>query len=143
MARQGTGTVGDILALRAQLRGAAAIVTDGGLRDSAVVAALDLPVFHAGAHPAVLGRRHVPWEIDVAIGCGGATVLPGDIVVGDDDGVIVIPPALAEEVLADAVEQERQEEFITEQVRAGHGVDGLYPLSGRWKSAYQDWTATR
>src|SRR5204863_62369 len=61
----GTGTIGDILALRAQVRGAAAVVTDGGLRDSAVVAALDLPVFHAGAHPAVLGRRHVPWEIDV------------------------------------------------------------------------------
>ena len=140
---RGTGTVGDILALRAQLRGAAAIVTDGGLRDSAVVAGLDLPVFHAGAHPAVLGRRHVPWDIDVPIACGGTTVVPGDIVVGDDDGVVVIPPALAAEVLDAAVEQERQEEFITEQVRAGHGVDGLYPLSGHWQDAYREWVAAR
>jgi regulator of RNase E activity RraA len=140
---RGTGTVGDILALRAQLRGAAAIVTDGGLRDSAAVAALDLPVFHAGAHPAVLGRRHVPWDIDLPIGCGGATVIPGDIVVGDDDGVVVVPAELAEDVLAAAIEQESQEEFITEQVRAGHGVAGLYPLSGHWKDAYATWKAGR
>ncbi|WP_020673323.1 fumarylacetoacetate hydrolase family protein [Amycolatopsis nigrescens] len=134
----GTGTVGDILALRAQLRGAAAIVTDGGLRDSAVVAGLDIPVFHGGAHPAVLGRRHLPWETDVAIGCGGTTVRPGDLVVGDDDGVLVIPPELAEEVLTAAVEQERQEEFITEQVRAGHEIKGLYPLSGQWLERYRE-----
>jgi 5-oxopent-3-ene-1,2,5-tricarboxylate decarboxylase / 2-hydroxyhepta-2,4-diene-1,7-dioate isomerase len=139
----GTGTIGDILALRAQVRGAAAIVTDGGLRDSAVVAELDIPVFHGGAHPAVLGRRHIPWDIDIPIGCGGTTVVPGDIVVGDDDGVVVIPRAIAEEVLGDAIEQERQEEFITEQVRAGHGVEGLYPLSEAWKDAYQQWREVR
>jgi regulator of RNase E activity RraA len=140
---RGTGTIGDILALRAQVRGAAAIVTDGGLRDAAVVAELDIPVFHAGAHPAVLGRRHVPWEIDVAIACGGTTVLPGDILAGDDDGVVVIPPAIAEEVLTDAVEQERQERFVTEQVAAGASVDGLYPLSGSWLARYQDWLGTQ
>ena len=92
--RGGTGTVGDILALRAQVRGAVGIVTDGGVRDFAAVAALDIPTFCAGPHPAVLGRRHVPWEIDVTIACGGATVQPGDVIVGDDDGVLVIPPAL-------------------------------------------------
>jgi regulator of RNase E activity RraA len=140
---RGTGTIGDILALRAQVRGAAAIVTDGGLRDAAAVAELDIPVFHAGAHPAVLGRRHVPWEIDVAIACGGTTVLPGDILAGDDDGVVVIPPAIAEEVLTDAVEQERQERFVTEQVAAGAPVDGLYPLSGSWLTRYQDWLGTQ
>ncbi|MEI5604584.1 hypothetical protein WB307_50125, partial [Streptomyces brasiliscabiei] len=79
--------------------GAAAIVTDGGVRDAEAVAAVGIPVFSAGAHPAVLGRRHVPWETDVAIGCGGTTVEPGDILVGDGDGVIVIPPALAAEVV--------------------------------------------
>lgn len=136
---RGTGTVGDILALRAQVRGAAAIVTDGGIRDSAVVADLAIPVFHAGAHPAVLGRRHVPWESDVAIACGGATVLPGDVVVGDDDGVIVIPPDLAEEVADTAAAQEREERFITEQVRAGASVDGLYPLGLRWRQKYDEW----
>ena len=139
----GSGTIGDILARRAEIRGAAAIVTDGGLRDSAVVAGLNIPVFHAGAHPAVLGRRHVPWETDVAIGCGGTIVQPGDIVVGDDDGALVIPPGLAAEILADAVEQERQEEFITEQVSAGHGIEGLYPLGPQWQPAYQKWVSSR
>jgi regulator of RNase E activity RraA len=135
------GTLGDILALRAQVRGAAAIVTDGAVRDSAVVGELDIPVFHGGEHPAVLGRRHVPWDTDVVIGCGGTTVCPGDIVVGDDDGVLVVPPGLAEEVAADAIEQERQETFIAAQVRAGHGIEGLYPLGERWRAAYQDWLA--
>jgi 5-oxopent-3-ene-1,2,5-tricarboxylate decarboxylase/2-hydroxyhepta-2,4-diene-1,7-dioate isomerase len=132
------GTLGDILALRAQVRGAAAIVTDGAVRDSAVVAELDIPVFHAGAHPAVLGRRHVPWDTDVVIGCGGTTVRPGDIVVGDDDGVLVVPVELAAEIAADAAEQERQETFIVEQVRAGHGIEGLYPMNERWRDAYRE-----
>ncbi|RNL85363.1 fumarylacetoacetate hydrolase family protein [Halostreptopolyspora alba] len=133
------GTIGDILALRAHTRGAAGIVTDGGVRDSAAVAGIGLPVYAGAQHPAVLGRRHVPWETDTAIACGNTTVRPGDILVGDDDGIIVIPPHLVAEVLADAVEQERQEEFIAEQVRAGHGVEGLYPLSGPWLDAYQAW----
>src|SRR5690349_2250840 len=76
------GTIGDILALRALRRGAAGIVTDGGLRDSAAVTALDLPVYHGGEHPSVLGRRHVPWDIGVPIACGGALVQPGDLVAG-------------------------------------------------------------
>jgi regulator of RNase E activity RraA len=70
-------------------------------------------------------------------------VLPGDILAGDDDGVVVIPPAIAEEVLTDAVEQERQERFVTEQVAAGASVDGLYPLSGSWLARYQDWLGTQ
>jgi 5-oxopent-3-ene-1,2,5-tricarboxylate decarboxylase / 2-hydroxyhepta-2,4-diene-1,7-dioate isomerase len=135
----GSGTIGDILALRAQMLGAAGVVTDGGVRDTAAVAALGLPVYAAGAHPAVLGRRHVPWETDTAIACGGTTVQPGDVIVGDDDGLVVIPPNLVEEVLADAMEQERQEEFITEQVRFGHSVEGLYPLSGDRLDAYREW----
>ncbi len=111
------GTVGDVLALRAQVRGAAGIVTDGAVRDADVVGALDIPTFARGAHPAVLGRRHIPWETDVTIACGGTTVQPGDVIVGDGDGVVVIPPALVAEVAAAAVEQEREEEFIAEQVR--------------------------
>lgn len=140
---RGAGTIGDILAMRAQVRGAAAVVTDGGVRDLATVAAAGLPVFCATAHPAVLGRRHVPWEADVAISCGGAAVVPGDIVAGDDDGVVVIPPALAAEILADSLEQERQEEFIAEQVRAGEPVNGLFPLSDVWAERYRIWRAKR
>ncbi|WP_115944150.1 fumarylacetoacetate hydrolase family protein [Amycolatopsis thermalba] len=138
---RGAGTVGDILALRAQVRGAAGIVTDGGVRDIAAVAALDIPVHHAGAHPSVLGRRHVPWDIDVPVACGGAAVRPGDVIVGDDDGVLVIPPPLAEEVVAAAEEQERQETFIAAQVAAGEPVAGLYPMDEHWRARYADWLA--
>jgi len=135
----GTGTVGDILALRAVRLGAAGVVTDGGVRDYSTVADLGIPVFSAGPHPAVLGRRHVPWEVDTTIACGGAAVQPGDVIVGDDDGVLVIPPALVREVVADAIEQEREERFIAEQVGDGASVKGLYPMNPEWKARYQEW----
>ncbi|MCB5909511.1 fumarylacetoacetate hydrolase family protein [Streptomyces pinistramenti] len=133
------GTLGDILALRALKRGAAGVVTDGGLRDSAAVAAIGLPVFHGGAHPSVLGRRHVPWDTGVPVACGGALVQPGDLLAGDDDGVVVVPPDLAGELIADCREQERQERFITERVTAGDGIDGLYPLGPAWRARYETW----
>ncbi|TDW30623.1 fumarylacetoacetate hydrolase family protein [Cryobacterium psychrophilum] len=138
----GTGTVGDILALRAQVRGAAGIVTDGGVRDLAAVEALEIPAYHAGAHPAVLGRRHVPWDVDLTVACGGASVQPGDIIVGDCDGVLVIPPHLVDELVTDAIEQEREESFIAEMVASGEGVDGLYPMNPAWKERYRSWQPT-
>ncbi|MBW8764227.1 MAG: fumarylacetoacetate hydrolase family protein [Microbacterium sp.] len=131
-----TGTLGDILALRANARGAAGVVTDGGVRDFDAVAEIGLPVFSQGAHPSVLGRRHVPWDVDVTISCGGATVQPGDIIVGDGDGVIVIPPALAEAVVEDALAQEIEDAWIAEQVAAGHAVDGLFPMNAEWRAKY-------
>ncbi|MXS75009.1 hypothetical protein CSIV_06095 [Microbacterium sp. CSI-V] len=133
----GSGTLGDILALRAHARGAAAIVTDGGVRDAEAVAAVGIPVFTAGPHPAVLGRRHVPWETGVAVGCGGTTVEPGDILVGDGDGVIVIPPHLAEEVADAALAQEAEDAWIARQVASGHPVDGLFPLNAQWRARYE------
>ena len=133
----GSGTLGDILALRAHARGAAAIVTDGGVRDAEAVAAVGIPVFTAGAHPAVLGRRHVPWETDVAVGCGGTTVEPGDILVGDGDGVIVIPPHLAEEVADAALAQEAEDAWIARQVASGHPIAGLFPLNAQWRARYE------
>jgi regulator of RNase E activity RraA/2-keto-4-pentenoate hydratase/2-oxohepta-3-ene-1,7-dioic acid hydratase in catechol pathway len=137
------GTIGDILALRAQTRGAAGIVTDGAIRDAARLAALDIPTYHAAVHPAVLGRRHVPWEVGATVACAGVTVQPGDLVVGDGDGVVVIPPGLAAEILADASEQERQEEFVAARVAAGEQIDGLYPLGERWRPAYEAWLAVQ
>jgi regulator of RNase E activity RraA/2-keto-4-pentenoate hydratase/2-oxohepta-3-ene-1,7-dioic acid hydratase in catechol pathway len=137
------GTVGDILALRAQVRGAAGIVTDGAIRDSQALHAMDLPVYYGATHPAVLGRRHVPWEVNTTIACGGVTVTPGDIIVGDGDGVIVIPAHLAMEVAQDAAEQEQQEEFAAAMVAKGESVDGLYPLGKRWLAAYEAWQAKR
>ncbi|WP_431784647.1 fumarylacetoacetate hydrolase family protein [Streptomyces chumphonensis] len=136
------GTIGDILALRAKVRGAAGVVTDGALRDSAAVAALGLPTYYAAEHPAVLGRRHVPWDTGVPIACGGALVQPGDILVGDADGVVVVPPDLATELVADCLEQERQERFIADRVSAGEPIEGLYPLGPAWRAAYQEWLST-
>jgi regulator of RNase E activity RraA/2-keto-4-pentenoate hydratase/2-oxohepta-3-ene-1,7-dioic acid hydratase in catechol pathway len=137
------GTVGDILALRAQVRGAAGIVTDGAIRDSQALHAMDLPVYYGATHPAVLGRRHVPWEVNTTIACAGVTVAPGDIIVGDGDGVIVIPAHLAMEVAQDAAEQELQEEFAAAMVAKGESVDGLYPLGKRWQVTYEAWLAER
>jgi 2-keto-4-pentenoate hydratase/2-oxohepta-3-ene-1,7-dioic acid hydratase in catechol pathway/regulator of RNase E activity RraA len=134
------GTVGDVLALRAQVRGAVAIVTDGAVRDADVVAGLGIPTLSRGAHPSVLGRRHIPWDTDVTIACGGATVQPGDVIVGDGDGAIVIPPALVGEVLAAAEQQEREEEFIARQVREGASVDGLFPMNAEWRARYEEET---
>ncbi len=137
------GTVGDILALRAQVRGASGIVTDGAIRDSQPLHAMDLPVYYGATHPAVLGRRHVPWEVNTTIACAGVTVMPGDIIAGDGDGVIVIPAHLAMEVARDAAEQELQEEFAAAMVAEGESVDGLYPLGKRWQGPYEAWAAER
>jgi len=137
-----TGTVGDILAMRAKVRGAAGIVTDGGVRDWTAVQEIGIPVFSQGAHPSVLGRRHVPWEVDVTIACGGAAVQPGDVIVGDDDGVIVIPPALVAEVVAEAAEQEAQDSWVFDRIAAGEPVDGLFPPSAENLARYRAETGT-
>ena len=132
-----TGTVGDVLALRAQVRGAVGVVTDGGVRDFAAVQEFDIPVFSQGAHPSVLGRRHVPWETDVTIACGGAAVQPGDIIMGDRDGVLVIPPFLLAEVAAEAAEQEIADAWVADRVAEGHAVDGLFPMNAEWRAKYE------
>nr|WP_307027433.1 fumarylacetoacetate hydrolase family protein [Arthrobacter globiformis] len=137
---KGTGTIGDILALRAQVRGAAAIITDGGVRDFSAVAGLDMPTYYSNPHPAVLGRRHIPWDTDITIACGGTTVQPGDIIVADADGILVIPPAIAEELVDDCIQQEKEEAFIFEMVEQGHSVDGLYPLNAQWRAKYEEWS---
>ena len=133
----GSGTLGDILAIRAHARGAAAIVTDGGVRDYDAVADVGIPIWTKGAHPAVLGRKHVPWEADVTVGCGGTTIQPGDIIVADRDGVIVIPPALAQEVADATLTQEVEDAWIAEQVAAGHPVDGLFPMNAEWRARFE------
>ncbi|CAL9514732.1 hypothetical protein SUDANB95_03679 [Actinosynnema sp. ALI-1.44] len=136
---RGAGTLGDILAMRALRRGAAGVVTDGCLRDSPAFAELDLPAYSAGAHAAVLGRRHVPWEVGVDVACAGVLVRPGDVLVGDAEGVVLIPPALVDEVAADALAMEREERFILERVSAGASVDGLYPLGKAARAEYERW----
>ncbi|BCT76618.1 hypothetical protein SCMU_24600 [Sinomonas cyclohexanicum] len=138
---KGTGTLGDVLALRAQVLGAAAIITDGGIRDFGPVSGMDIPAWGANPHPAVLGRRHVPWSVDDTIACGGAAVVPGDVIVGDEDGLVVIPPALVAEVAEDAVVQERMEAWVADRVTEGHPVDGLFPMNAEWKAKYEAYLA--
>ncbi|WUS95226.1 hypothetical protein OHA46_00415 [Streptomyces sp. NBC_00708] len=129
-------TLGDILAIRAHARGAAAIVTDGGVRDADAVGAVGIPVFTAGPHPAVLGRKHVPWDAGLTIACGGATVQPGDILAGDADGVVVIPPGIAEEIADAAIAQEEEDNWIARHIADGHPVEGLFPMNAEWRAAY-------
>ncbi|MEV0419866.1 fumarylacetoacetate hydrolase family protein [Streptosporangium canum] len=135
---RGAGTLGDILALRALRRGAAGVVTDGGLRDSPSFAGLELPAYFAVAHAAVLGRRHVPMDSQIPVACGGVLVMPGDVLVGDAEGVVVIPPRLAAEVARDAARQEAEERFIYERVDEGASIDGLYPMNRVWREAYEE-----
>ncbi|WP_415855693.1 fumarylacetoacetate hydrolase family protein [Sinomonas sp. G460-2] len=131
------GTLGDVLALRAQVLGAAAVITDGGIRDFGPVSGMDIPAWGANPHPAVLGRRHVPWAVDETIACGGAAVQPGDVIVADEDGIVVIPPHLAEEVANDAAAQEREEAWVAQRVAEGHPVDGLFPMNAAWRAKYE------
>jgi regulator of RNase E activity RraA len=135
----GAGTIGDILAARALARGATGVVTDGGLRDAVAVAALDIPIYHQARHPAPLGVVHYPADMNIPIACGGAMVVPGDVIVGDTDGVVVIPAAMAEEVAHDALEQEQREAWALQRVRAGESVRGIYPLSEARREEYQAW----
>jgi 5-oxopent-3-ene-1,2,5-tricarboxylate decarboxylase / 2-hydroxyhepta-2,4-diene-1,7-dioate isomerase len=138
------GTIGDILGLRAQVRGAVGIITDGAIRDSgALRQRLEIPVYYRAVHPAVLGRRHVPWEANVTVACAGVTIQPGDILAGDGDGVVVVPRDIAWEVALEAREQERQEQFIAEMVASGESIEGLYPLGPRWRPAYDAWVRQR
>jgi 5-oxopent-3-ene-1,2,5-tricarboxylate decarboxylase / 2-hydroxyhepta-2,4-diene-1,7-dioate isomerase len=139
----GAGTIGDILALRALRRGASGIVTDGGLRDTAAVARLDIPTYYAAAHASQLGIAHYPLDVGVPVACGGVLVMPGDVIVGDTDGAVVVPSALAEEVARDALEQEEREAFIAERVDAGESIRGLYPLPEARLAEFEAWRAGR
>ncbi|WP_405217801.1 fumarylacetoacetate hydrolase family protein [Agrococcus sp. Ld7] len=131
------GTFGDILALRARHLGAAGIITDGAVRDLDVVTEIGVPTYHGGGHPAVLGRLHVPWSYDETIACGGTTVQPGDVIVSDGDGLLVIPPAIARELVAECIAAERAEEFIAQQMDAGERIEGLFPMNAEWRAKYE------
>ncbi|HEX7983151.1 MAG TPA: ribonuclease activity regulator RraA [Duganella sp.] len=120
---------GSILATRMQVRGVAGIVADGGLRDASGIAALEIPAWCAGPSAPTNLIRHHALDLNAPVGCGGVAVYPGDIMVGDDDGVVCIPSHLAEEIARDAVPMERYEDFVLERVRAGASITGLYPLT--------------
>ena len=139
----GAGTIGDILAARVLARGGAGIVTDGGLRDSPGFADLAIPTYFQTPHAASLWLRHIPLDVEVPITCAGTLVMPGDVIVGDAEGVIVLPAALAEEIAHDALEQEEREEWALERVQAGESIRGVYPIADERRAEYERWRAIR
>jgi regulator of RNase E activity RraA len=112
-------------------------VTDSPLRDSEILASFGLAVYHRGVHPAQPSHRHVPYDSDVAVSVAGVTIEPGDLLVGDRDGIVVIPPLRATEVALAAATQEDEERFVARNVAAGESLTGLYPLGGEWRRAYE------
>jgi 5-oxopent-3-ene-1,2,5-tricarboxylate decarboxylase/2-hydroxyhepta-2,4-diene-1,7-dioate isomerase len=139
----GAGTIGDILAARALARGGAGIVTDGGVRDTPGVTELDIPTYYRTANASSLWNAHIPLDVDVPITCAGVLVMPGDVIVGDAEGVVVLPFKLAEEIAHAALEVEEREAFALERVKAGESFRGLYPLSEERRPDYENWKATR
>ena len=137
------GTIGDIFAMRIKQRGASGFVTDGALRDTPAVADVGLPVYHRSSHAATLGRLHTPLEHQVPIACAGVTVFPGDVIVGDGEGAVVIPALLAEEVANDSYFQEIEEEWAIERVAAGDSSIGVFPISAERRPEFEEWLAKR
>jgi regulator of RNase E activity RraA len=134
---------GHILVTRLSVRGAAGLVSDGGVRDSAPIAAMDFPVFCAGPSAPLGLIVHHAAEFGLAIGCGGVAVIPGDVIVGDADGVVVVPAAIADELAADAALQEEMEEFIQGRVAQGARLAGTYPPNEETRAAYAAWQRER
>lgn len=122
-------SAGSILISRLMQRGAAGVVTDGGFRDSPEIARLSIPAYHNRPSAPTNLTLHQALDINVPIGCGDVAVFPGDIIVGDAEGVVVIPAHLAQEIAAEAVEMTAYEDFVTEQVLAGRSIIGLYPAT--------------
>lgn len=133
------GIFGDILCARMAKRGVAALVTDGVMRDAVGVLGTGLPVWCDGiaAPPSVAGLTFVGWQEPIA--CGGVAVFPGDVVVVDEDGAVLIPAAYLDAVLAEAPEQEQMEAWIMTEVGRGIPLPGLYPMNEETKARYQAW----
>jgi 5-oxopent-3-ene-1,2,5-tricarboxylate decarboxylase / 2-hydroxyhepta-2,4-diene-1,7-dioate isomerase len=137
------GTFGDVFALRALRRGAVGMITDGAVRDTPAVAELDIAVYHGASHAATFGRLHMPLEHQIPIACAGVTVMPGDIVVGDGEGAVIIPPSLVVELAAASVQQEAEEAWALERVDAGESTTGVFPVSKERRAEFEAWYAAK
>ena len=138
----GGSVLGDMLALRARRGGAEAVVTDGNMRDLPGLEAVGLPVFAAGTWPIPAAGSIVPWEMDVAVQCGGALVLPGDWILADADAVLVLPPALAEKVAGAAPEALREEQFCRDLLQRGHKLANAFPMPAALRPLYASYKAS-
>ena len=135
-------SAGSILITRLMVRGGAGIVTDGGFRDSPEIAQLDFPAYHQRASAPTNLTLHQAVDINVPIGCGGAPVWPGDVVVGDGEAVVVIPAILADEIAGEAVEMTAFEDFVAEEVHKGRSIIGLYPATdAKVRTDFASWRA--
>jgi len=134
-----SASAGGILARRLEVRGVAGLVTDGGLRDTPEISQRTFPVYcKAPAAPISLITQHAV-ESNVPIACGGVAVYPGDVIVGDGEGVVVIPREIADAVAKDTYEQEKLEEFVQLEIAAGRPLPGTYPPNAETKARYEKW----
>jgi len=122
-------SAGSILVSRLMVRGCAGVVTDGGFRDSPEISQMTFPAYHNRPSAPTNLTLHQALDINVPIGCGDVAVFPGDVIVGDKEGVFVIPAHLADEVADEAVEMTAFEDFVTEEVLKGRSIIGLYPAT--------------
>lgn len=135
-------SAGGILVTRLLMRGVAGVVTDGGFRDSADIAAMAIPAFHSRPSAPTNLTLHQAIDMNVPIACGDAPVFPGDVILGDADGVIVIPAAIAGEIATEAVGMTDYEEFAQDRVRRGDTIIGLYPATKQTSlDLYEEWKA--
>jgi len=132
-------SAGNILATRLQVRGCAGLVSDGGLRDADSMATLDMPVFCAKPSAPTNLTKHHGLDLNVPIGCGKVPVYPGDIMVGDGDGVVVVPAEMAEEIALEVAEMESFEAFVLEKVQQGETIIGLYPANDATMVRFKEW----
>lgn len=133
------GTLGDILALRLKVRGVTGVLSDGAMRDTPVIGKMDFPVYcTAAAAPPSMTRLH-PVETQTPVGICGVPVYPGDVIVADEDGAIVVPRHLADEVARDSFEQERLEKFVAIRISQGIPISGTYPPNDETKALYEAW----
>ncbi|MBL29294.1 MAG: ribonuclease activity regulator RraA [Rhodospirillaceae bacterium] len=136
---QRAGMAGGILAIRLMQRGVVALVADGPMRDTPELERLAFPIFCSGAAAPASLTCHFAVDVQRPIACGGVAVFPGDALVGDGDGVVVVPGHLASEVARDGLEQERLERFIQMKVAQGRSIVGLYPANEETRAAYRQW----
>jgi len=120
-------SAGSILVSRLMIRGCAGVVTDGGFRDSPDIGKLDIPCYHHRPSAPTNLTLHQAVDLNVPVGCGDVAVWPGDIMVGDGEGVIVVPAHLADEIAEEAAEMTAFEDFVAEEVMKGRSIVGLYP----------------
>ena len=137
------GIMGDILATRIQQRGAVGVVSDGAFRDTPAIVETGMGAFARSMNAHNSKSAHYPSDIQRPIACGGVAVFPGDIIVGDAEGVVVIPRHLAEEVAEKAVAQEDREAFILHKIQQGHSIIGVYPPDKNTLAEYEAWKAKR